>query len=89
MTEGHRLHTDRVQVSVLVKGPEGSPAGTGYPGVKALLKLVLAACPNTRGVINGVAVDAIICDIEGPDLCEEDTAIYGGSRDFFVRWTEP
>jgi hypothetical protein len=86
MTEPNRLNTDRVQVSVLFKGPQGSPAGTGYPGVRALLVLVLAACPNQRGTINGVAVDSILPDIEGPDLADVATALYSGSRDFIVKW---
>src|SRR3990172_8924322 len=86
MSETPKMHTDRVQVSVLFKGPEGSPAGTGYPGVKALLKLVLAACPNQRGTINGVDVDSILPDLEGPDLQDDETALYSGSRDFLVKW---
>ena len=86
MTEPNRLHTDRVQVSVLFKGPQGTPAGTGYPGVKALLALVLAACPNQHGTVNGVSVDAILPDLEGPDLSDMATALYSGSRDFIVKW---
>lgn len=87
LNESPKLHTDRVQVSVLFKGPEGSPAGAGYPGVRSLLKLVLAACPSQRGTINSVAVSAIVPDMEGPDLQDADTALYSGSRDFFVRWS--
>ena len=86
INEANKMHTDRVQVSVLFKGPEGSPAGTGYPGVRALLKLVLAACPSQRGTVNGVSVDSISPDIEGPDLQDEATALYSCSRDFIVRW---
>jgi hypothetical protein len=86
MSETPKMHTDRVQVSVLFKGPEGSPAGTGYPGVRALLKLVLAACPNQRAIINGVDVDSILPDIEGPDLQDDETALYSCSRDFLVKW---
>ena len=86
MSETPKMHTDRVQVSVLFKGPEGSPAGTGYPGVKALLKLVLAACPNQRGIINGFDVDSILPDLEGPDLQDDETALYSGSRDLIVKW---
>ena len=82
-----KLHTDRVQVSALFKGPEGSPAGAGYPGVRSLLKLVLAACPSQRGAVNGVAVDSITPDTEGPDLQDASTALYSGSRDFLVRWS--
>ena len=86
MTEPNRLHTERVQVSVLFKGPQGTPSGAGYPGVKGILALVLAACPNQKGTINGVAVDSILPDIEGPDLTDVATALYSGSRDFIVKW---
>ena len=86
VNESPKLHTERVQVSVLFKGPQGSPAGTGLPGVKALLKLVLAACPSQRGTVNGVSVDSIVPDIEGPDLSDDATALYSGSRDFIVKY---
>jgi hypothetical protein len=89
MSGANVLHTDRVQVSVLFKGPQGSPAGTGYPGVRSLLRLVLAACPHTRGAVNGVNVDSILPDLEGPDLSNDATALYSGSRDFIVRWNAP
>jgi len=84
--ESPKMHTDRVQVSALFKGPQGSPPGTGYPGVKAALRLILAACPSQRGTINGIVVDSIQPDIEGPDLSDAATALYSGSRDFIVRW---
>ena len=86
MAEPTKLHTDRVQVSVLLKGPQGAPAGAGYPGVKSLLKVVLAACPNVNGTVNGVKVDSILPDVEGPDLYDDATALYSGSRDFIVKW---
>ena len=86
MTEPNRMHLERVQVSALVKGPQGSPAGAGYPGVKSLLALILAACPNQRGTINGVKVDSILPDTEGPDLFDMTLSLYSGSRDFLVRW---
>ncbi len=86
--ESPKLHTDRVQVSALFKGQEGTPAGTGYPGIKAMMKLVLAACPNQYGTINGIAVDSIVPDIEGPELSDVVTALYSQSRDFIVRWSE-
>ena len=86
INESPKLHTERVQVSVMFKGPQGSPAGTGLPGVKALLKLVLAACPSQRGTVNGVAVDSIVPDTEGPDLSDDATALYSQSRDFIVKY---
>jgi hypothetical protein len=89
MNETSVQHTDRVQVSVLFKGPEGSPAGAGYPGVRSLLKLVLAACPHQRGTVNNISVDSILPDTEGPDLQDSATALYSASRDFIVRWNSP
>ena len=86
VNESPKLHTERVQVSVLFKGPQGTPAGTGLPGVKALLKLVLAACPSQRGTVNGIAVDSIVPDVEGPDLSDDATALYSQSRDFIVKY---
>lgn len=86
INESPKMHTERVQVSVLFKGPQGTPAGAGVPGVKALLKLVLAACPSQRGTVNGIAVDSITPDIEGPDLSDDATALCSQSRDFLVRW---
>ena len=88
MSVGHRQHTDRVQVSVLVKGTEGTPAGAGYPGQRTLLALVLAACPHTRGVVNGTDVDSIIPDAEGPDFADLAVSLNMGSRDFIVKWNE-
>ncbi len=87
INETPKLHSDRVQVTVLVKGPQGSPSGTGYPGARALLKLVLAACPSQRGSVNGIVVDSIVPDLEGPDFYDDSMSLYSGSRDFVVRWS--
>lgn len=84
--EANKLHTDRVQVTALFKGPEGSPTGAGYPGVVAMMRLILAACPSQRGTVNGILVDSIVPDLEGPDLQDESTALYSRSRDFIVKW---
>jgi len=70
MSEPNRMHTDRVQVSYLFKGQGGSPAGTGYPGVKTMAPLVLAACPNQHGAIAGNTGGWIFLpDIEGALTC--------------------
>src|SRR3972149_5364880 len=85
MSKPNRMHAERVQVSVLFKGPSGTPAGAGYPGVKAMLALVLAACPHTHGTVNGFNVVSILPDNEGPDLQDVATALYSCSRDFIVK----
>ena len=81
--ESNKMHTDRVQASVLFKGVG---EGTGYPGLKAMMKLVLAACPGQRGIVNGVVVDSITPGLEGPDLYDDAFGVYSQSRDFLVRW---
>ena len=84
--EANKMHTDRVQVSVILKTEQGSPQGKGWPGVKAALKLILAACPSQRGTVNGIAVDSIVPDIE--IIHDEDPVdnTIEGSRDFIVKW---
>lgn len=86
MRETPRMQTDRVQVTAMLKGPYGTPQGLGYPGARALLALILAACPNQNGSINGVVVDSILPDIEGPDLQDAAADLYSCSRDFIVKW---
>ena len=84
--EAGKVHTDHVQVTWLFKGPQGTPAGTGYPGVKAMGLLVLAACPSQRGTVNGIAVDSIVPSPEGPDVSDAETDLHSCSRDFTVKW---
>lgn len=86
MNEPNRMHTERVQVSVLVKAPAAQPAGGGYPALSALMLLVLAACPNQHGTLATVNVDSILPDTEGPDLDDEAAQLLSRSRDFFVKW---
>lgn len=87
MAPGKRLQTDRVQVTAMVKATQGTPAGGGYPALKALLKLILAACPNTHGTISGVEVDSILPDSVGPDLSDDAFSFVTQSRDFIVRFS--
>lgn len=82
-------HTDRVQVSGWVKGPEGDPAGDGYPGVRSLMALVFEALGPTRGIVNGFSCDSVTPDLEGPDLSDTTRAEYGASRDYIVKWNTP
>lgn len=89
MTEPGQIQTERVQVTALVKGPQATPSGLGYPGQKALMRLVLAALPNQSGTINTIKVDSIIPDGEGPDLFDDASGVYEQSRDFIVRWHTP
>lgn len=77
MLDPRRLRTERVQVTVL--------AGT-YPAQKTLLALALAACGNRAATVNGVSVDSILPEGEGPDLSDEASGIREQSLDFIVRW---
>ena len=84
ISDSPKVHVDRVQVTVY-RG--ASPGDAGYPGLKSLLALVLAACASTHGSVNGIAVDGITPDLEGPDLPISEEKIFTRSRDFFVRWS--
>ena len=71
--------TSRVQVTV--------HAAT-YPQQKSVLALVRAALPRSRGTVNGVSVDAIVPDFEGPDFGDDEAGIFMGSHDYIVTFTE-
>jgi len=88
MAEPLRMHTDRVQVTGYVNDQQSHPDGNDYPGLVALMKAILNACPNQHGTINGVIVDSILPDIEGPDLPIVDAGILTRSRDFIVKYVE-
>ena len=82
--ESNKLHTDRVQVTAYYNDPTGTPYGTGYPGLKAAMVLILAACPSQYGTVNNIKVHSIQPQSEGPDFQEDK--VHSSSRDFIVRW---
>lgn len=86
MNEQYTLVSERVQVTVMVK--KSSQGGTDYPGQVALLGLVRRACPNTRGTVNGVLLDSVLPDSEGPDFEDTPAGIMMRSQDFIVKWRE-
>lgn len=71
--------TSRVQVTVMAKS---------YADQKTILGLIRDALPNTTGTVNGVTVDSILPDTVGPDMKDEEAAIFYQSRDFFVKHIE-
>lgn len=73
-----RVCIARVQVTVMA---------ASYATQKSVMALVRAALPRSRGTVNGVAVDSIIADVEGPDFTDE-AGIYIGSIDYRVTYTE-
>ena len=88
MNEAYRYVTDRVQVTTLIKSGDSAPSGNDYGGLIAIMKLLPKACPNQRGTINGVDVQCIVPEMEGPDLVGEDTGILSRGRDFLVSYVE-
>lgn len=83
--ETPKLHTDRVQVTVIRKAP---PDDDGYPGLQSLLALIEAACPCQRGSVNSISVDSIIPEGQGPDLPIPELSLFTRSMDFLVRWVQ-
>lgn len=77
MNSSTKMVTERVQVTVMAES---------YPSKKAILNLVRAALPKTRGTVDSINVDSVIDDTEGPDLDDPATGIYTQSQDFIVRF---
>lgn len=74
---GKRLATDRVQITAIAKD---------YATKKAVLAAARAAVVGQKGTVNGVSVDSILPDIEGPDLDDPGAMIFEQSRDVIVKW---
>lgn len=69
--------SDRVQVTV---------QAANYPQQKQIMSLIRAAIPRTRGIINGVNVDCILRDSNGPDFRNDEAGIYMQTQDYFVKF---
>lgn len=85
INEPGKMHIERIQVTAIFASVAVSPT-TGYPALRALMKLLLAACPSQRGTVATFAVDSIIPEGEGPDIYNEKSLTYSCSRDFIVRY---
>lgn len=70
--------TSRVQVTVMA---------STYPLLKSTQALVRAALPRSRGTVNGVRVDSILTDADGPDFTDE-AGLHIGSLDYIINYTE-
>ncbi len=77
---GYRLVASRIEVSGLAKD---------YPGLKNLLAQIKAACNYQRGLLGGVQVASVVCDVTGPDLSNSATGLFEQSIDFIVTLQEP
>lgn len=69
--------TDRVQVTAITED---------YDSKLSILSKALLALVGQRGSINGVKVDSILPDGEGPDIDDPGMPRYERSRDFIVKW---
>ena len=59
-----------------------------YPSQKQVLALVRAALPRTHGTVNGVKVESLVHDMEGPDFRDDEAGIFMGSQDVIVTYNE-
>lgn len=69
--------SERIQVTV---------KAANYPQQKQIMVLIRAAITRTRGTINGVNVDCILRDSNGPDFRDDDAVIYMQAQDYFVKY---
>jgi hypothetical protein len=74
---GTRTATDRVQVSALA---------STYVQQKQIIDLIRVAIQSVRGAVNGILVDSIAYDSDGPDLQYENPVTYQQSIDYLVRF---
>jgi hypothetical protein len=79
MSNAKVMQTERVIMSIKT---------ATYPEQHTLLTLVEAACPHTRGAVNGFDVDSILPDATGPDLFLPEENIYLQDKSFTVRFNE-
>lgn len=77
MNSARVLARARIQVSVL--------ADT-HPQQKSVIQLVRDALPHTRGTLNGVLLDSILPDVEGPDFRDDAATIFMQSQDYIVKF---
>lgn len=75
-----RLHRARVQVTVYTDGDDG------YTLKKTILQAARDACVATKGTVNGVFIESIHPDGEGPDLDDPGKPLFEQSRDLIVAW---
>lgn len=75
MASAQYLVTERVQVTV---------HASQYHEIKQVLALVRAACPLSRGTVNGFTCDAVLPDVEGPDLYDHVEVMHTQSQDYMV-----
>jgi hypothetical protein len=71
------LVTERVQITTY--------AAT-YPQLKAIIALIRAALPGTRGTVNGFSVDSVEYGNDGPYLYSDDPITHEQSLDYMVKF---
>jgi len=74
-----RQCTARVQVTVMA---------ASYVQQKQIMPLVRAAVPRTRGTVNGVSVDSILREPDGPDFRDDEVGLFMQTQDFIVKFNE-
>lgn len=77
MGEAPRLCTERVQVTV---------EASDYATKEAVLQLVRAACPLSRGTVNGIVCDSVLPDVTGPDMFRQEDGVHIKTQDFIVKF---
>ena len=73
----NQLVTERIQITV---------QASTYVQQKAIVALIRAALPGTRGTVNGFSVDSVTYESDGPDLEYENPVIFEQSLDYFVKF---
>ena len=77
--ESASMRRARIQVTVIAES---------YSQKSQIFALIKTALANVRGNYNGVDVDSIVMDIDGPDIDFPEIPVYFQSIDFIVKYLE-
>ncbi len=69
----------RIQVTVMA---------SSYSNLQAVIELVRAALPRTNGAVDGVAVDSLLHEMDGPDFRDDDVGAYLATIDYVVMFNQ-
>jgi hypothetical protein len=67
---------------------QATAMAASYEQLKQIMPLLRAAVPRAGGTINGVSVDCILREPDGPDFVDDDAGLYMQTQDFLVIYNE-
>ena len=90
------IHVDTVRRRNVFEGTGGyctarlqvTVQASNYTQRDQVLDLIRTALPKTRGTVNGISVDSITHELDGPYFEDEATKSFIASIDYMITYTE-